>query len=89
MLKGLHAWMHDLPLPHISPKRTPIHSTVREAYYVQNDLGWDNLLHGRLHRSSESAQSTYQASREQAISPDDAWINQIIMGSGGEDVEGS
>ena len=69
MLKGLHAWMHDLPLPHISPKRTTIHSTVREAYYIQNNLGWDNLLCSRFHRSWEADQSAYQASREQAISP--------------------
>ena len=68
MLKGLHAWVHDLLLPHISLKRSPIHSMVREAYYIQNDLGWDNLLRDRLHRSWESAQSAYQASREQAIS---------------------
>ena len=51
MLKGLHSWIHDLPLPHISPKRTIIHRKVREAYYKQDNLGWDNLLRGWLHRS--------------------------------------
>ena len=42
---------------------------VREAYYAQDELGWDNLLRGRLHRSWEAAQSEFQASRDQAPSP--------------------
>ena len=44
MLKGLHAWMNASPLPHMSPKRTITHRTVRDAYYAQDDLGWGNLL---------------------------------------------
>ena len=69
MLKGLHAWMHASPLPYISPKRTATHQTVREAYYAQDDLGWENLLRGRLHRSWEKAQTDFQTSRDQASSP--------------------
>ena len=69
MLKGLNAWMRVSPLPHISPKRTSVHKKVREAYYEQDELGWDNLLRGRFHKSWEEAQSAFQVSRGNAISP--------------------
>ena len=69
MLKGLHAWMHALPLPHISPKRTTVHRAVREANYAQDDLGWDNLIRGRLHRSWEDAQTASQACTGQSTTP--------------------
>ena len=69
MLKGLHAWMHDLPLPHISPKRTSTHKTARNAYYQQDALGWDNLLRGRLHRLWEVAQAEHQTAIGKTPSP--------------------
>ena len=69
MLKGLYAWMRALSLPHISLKRTSVHKKVREAYYEQAELGWDNLLRGRFHKSWKAAKSGIQVSRGKAISP--------------------
>ena len=48
LAKGIHACIHDLPLPAISPKRHPVHQMVREAYTKQNLLWSQHAIQGYL-----------------------------------------
>ena len=78
LTKGLHAWMHGLPPPKISPKKHPVHAIVKEAYEDQNRIGWNHALRGRLSKKWFEAQSLHVKTRPGALPPQRATLVRII-----------
>ena len=66
-MKGLHAWIHNLPPPRLSRKTNKVHVLVKVAMEEQDIIGWDNILRGRLSLNWGKAQTAHLFQQQSTV----------------------